>query len=390
MKLSLLSLCTLLALLLLPVSCSPAPEQGPESPGVQEMDHATEAHGSPEEGGDGKAVEEDSEDELSSEGMAQLAGNAVALRLLGQEITVKEVLEYFRMSQSSRKHPVVSAQRNGDALSTREQKALQKLLQGAIQRKVLLQEARKAGMVPTAEDRHRLALRWSATNPGQTLDDYLARFPESPENPLQISRKDALLLLKYLEAKLAEVEIPEKLWQDTLQQRRKLQEVFDQEMAKKLEEFKAIAEMDGFHTDEGFCLLARNFSEGTESAQGGVFSTPMTRQEIEDCNWGQPFTLKKGESSALIETPTSYRYIRVLEEYPPQQAGGEETLKVAQILLPKRQLEGIPTEEQLQQRLRKSLQAQWTLAHIAPTLRSQEFDCPLFPLILENWLPTAQ
>ncbi|MGN0866884.1 MAG: hypothetical protein ACI4SG_04320 [Oligosphaeraceae bacterium] len=369
----------LLLLLAFVPGCSPSPVPGEEEASVSLQDA-----GEPE-----AEIQEDSS--LTATGMAILSGRDVALRLFDQEYTYSEILDYFqRLQNAAVRNKNRSSQ--GDLPfeeNTRQQKQCLQLLRGIIQQKVLLQEAREKCEPPTEADRHRLSLRWTETNPGKTLDDYLARFSESPVSSLQISRTDALLLLKYLDSHLADVQVPPEMVEDGKKRLQDLRNFFQQEMAKRLEEFKAIAKMDGFQTDEGFCLLAKNFSEGAESVQGGVFSTPMTRQEITDCNWGQPFTLVKGQSSGLIETPTSYRYIRVLEEYPPQQAGGEETLKVAQILLAKREPEGIPTEEELVKKMQKSFQEKWTLQHIAPILRSDAFDCPLFPLILEDWLPAG-
>lgn len=378
-------LCALLLLAVAP-GCSPSPTPAPEATPT-----ALEETTAPEFDEAGKSSEQE-ESPRTSAGMTMLAGRDVALRLYDQEYTYSEILEYFQRVQSVSRRGNMGTSQNATSFEkdTRQQKKCLQFLRGIIQQKVLLQEAREKCQPPTETDRHRLSLRWAETNPGKTLDDYLSRFSDTPANPLQISREDALLLLKYLDSRLEEVQVPPEVLEEGKKKLQGLRVYFQQEMTKKLEEFKTIAEMDGFHTDEGFCLLAKTFSEGTESVNGGVFSTPMTRQEITDCNWGQPFTLGKGQTSGLIETPTSYRYIRVLEEYPPQQAGGEETLKVAQILLSKRELEGVPTEEELRKKMQKDFQEKWVLQHIAPTLRSDAFDCPLFPLILEEWLPAAE
>ena len=113
------------------------------------------------------------------------------------------------------------------------------------------------------------------------------------------------------------------------------------------------------------------------------------KKEIAECNFDQPFTTELGETSPMIETPTSLRYVRVLEVIPPEQSGGDEQLKVAQILFTKRELDGIPTEAEMEQKLKYNYQDSYLAQKLNELLDKYEFTCPLFPNIRDEW-PVAK
>lgn len=329
---------------------------------------------------------------LSQEGMAPLRADDLALRLPEGDFTWAQIQEFLAdtssIYQEAKKKSPSSAPQLTNGLDSRQQQQARRAIRQLIRQRVLLAEARKTGSIPGQDAFKTLALRWEKQNKARTsFEDFLKKFPLEAKSPLQLTRQDMLLLTSYLEQVLDQVEIPADMLEKNLARLKELRESLEAEQARKLEDFKLVAQMDGFQTDEGFALLARNFSEGAEASKGGVFENPMTRQEIQDCNWGQPFLCQKGETSGLIETPTSYRYIRVLDVYPAARAGEAETLKVAQILLAKRELEGLPTEEEIKERMRYHFQEEWVMKKIAPILRSDAFACPLFPNILEGWLP---
>ncbi len=336
---------------------------------------------------------EDATNGLSKEGMASLRVDELALRLPEGDFTWAQIQEFLAdttaiYQDAQRKGTAASATPLTNGLDSRQQQQARRAIRQLIRQRILLGEARKAGTIPGQDAFKTLSLRWEKqSNARISFEDYLKKFPLEAKSSLQMDRQDMLLLTSYLQQVLDQVEIPADMLEKNLVHLKELRKTLEEEQAKKLEDFKLIAQMDGFQSDEGFQLLARNFSEGTEASKGGVFDKPMTRQEIQDCNWGQPFACQKGETSGLIETPTSYRYIRVLEVYPAARAGEAETLKVAQILLAKRELEGLPTEAEIKEKMQYHFQEEWAMKKVADILRTSTFACPLFPNILEGWLP---
>lgn len=330
---------------------------------------------------------------LSKEGMASLRADDLALRLPEGDFTWAQLQEFLADTTSiyqdaKKKGAASSAAQLTNGMDSRQQQQARRAIRQLIRQRILLGEAKKSGTIPGQDAFKTLALRWEKqSNAKISFEDFLKKFPLEAKSPLQMTRQDMLLLTSYLQQVLDQVEIPADMLEKNLVHLKELRATLEEEQAKKLEDFKLIAQMDGFQTDEGFALLARNFSEGAEASKGGVFDKPMTRQEIQDCNWGQPFTCQKGETSGLIETPTSYRYIRVLDVYPAARAGEAETLKVAQILLAKRELEGLPTEAEIKEKMQYHFQEEWAMKKVAAILRSESFACPLFPNILEGWLP---
>ncbi len=334
-------------------------------------------------------------DTLSAEGMASLRVDELALRLPEGDFTWGQIQEFLAdttaIYQDAQKKGAGASAELTNGLDSRQQQQSRRAIRQLIRQRILLGEARKAGTIPGQDAFKTLSLRWEKqSNARISFEDFLKKFPLVAKSSLQMNRQDMLLLTSYLQQVLDQVEIPADMLEKNLVHLKELRKNLEEEEAQKLEDFKLIAQMDGFQSDEGFQLLARNFSEGTEADQGGVFETPMTRQEIQDCNWGQPFACQKGETSGLIETPTSYRYIRVLEVYPAARAGEAETLKVAQILLAKRELEGLPTEAEIKEKMQYHFQEEWAMKKIADILRSSNFACPLFPNILEGWLPEEE
>ncbi len=335
---------------------------------------------------------EEAADGLSKEGMASLRADDLALRLPEGDFTWAQIQEFLAdtssIYQDAKKKSSISTAKLTNGLDSRQQLQARRVLRQLIRQRLLLAEARKAGSIPGQDAFKTLALRWEKQSKAKiSFEDFLKKFPLEAKSPLQLTRQDMLLLTSYLDQALDQVEIPAGMLEKNLAHLKELRATLEAEQAGKLEAFKLVAQMDGFQTDEGFALLARNFSEGAEASKGGVFDNPMTRQEIQDCNWGQPFVCQKGETSGLIETPTSYRYIRVLDVYPAARAGEAETLKVAQILMARRELEGLPTEEEIKEKMQHHFQEEWAMNKIAPILRSDAFACPLFPNILEGWLP---
>lgn len=331
--------------------------------------------------------------ELSSAGMAKRSSGDLAFRYRDLRVSWGE-LESFLKDKGVIYRPAPVAQPNApqsdevktNGLTTREQKAAFFYLRGIIQQQALLAMAREAGTTVTEEDKLYFAKRWEEDNPGSKFDAYLSRFKAKPESRLDLSQDDMFLLLKFMDENLKNIKVPENELNDELSRVKLMRNALEDELAKSRKEFEQIPSMDGFQTDEGFKRLARELSDGIESDRGGVIDELMTRQEIAECNDGQPFLCNVGESSGLIETETSLRYIRVLKEIPGVRAGEPEKLEIAQILYAKREIEGLPSEEKIKKDLQNKHYNLWAIKAMSKSLYSNEFECPLFPNILTGWI----
>lgn len=331
--------------------------------------------------------------ELSSAGMAKRSSGDLAFRYRDLRVSWGE-LESFLKDKGVIYRPAPIAQPNApqsdevktNGLTTREQKAAFFYLRGIIQQQALLAMAREAGITVTEEDKLYFAKRWEEDNPGSKFDAYLSRFKAKPESRLDLSQDDMFLLLKFMDENLKNIKVPENELNDELSRVKLMRNALEDELAKSRKEFEQIPSMDGFQTDEGFKRLARELSDGIESDMGGVIDEPMTRQEIAECNDGQPFLCNVGESSGLIETETSLRYIRVLKEIPGVRAGEPEKLEIAQILYAKREIEGLPSEEKIKKDLQNKHYNLWAIKAMSNSLYSNDFECPIFPNILTGWI----
>ena len=331
--------------------------------------------------------------ELSSAGMAKRSSGDLAFRYRDLRVSWGE-LEGFLKDKGVIYRPAPIAQPNSpradevktNGLTTREQKAAFIYLRGIIQQQALLSMAREAGTTVTEEDKLYFAKNWEEDNPGARFDAYLSRFKAKPESRLDLSQDDMFLLLKFMDANLKNIKVPENELNDELSRVKLMRNALEDELAKSRREFEQIPSMDGFQTDEGFKRLARELSDGIESDNGGVIDELMTRQEIAECNDGQPFLCNVGESSDLIETETSLRYIRVLKEIPGVRAGEPERLEIAQILYAKREIEGLPSEEKIKKDLQNKHYNLWAIKAMSKSLYSNDFECPLFPNILTGWI----
>lgn len=330
---------------------------------------------------------------LSQVGMAELASSDLAFRLDDVEVTWGELQDYFNFTKRVLPGPQSEGEELTNGMDLAQQKAAKNQLTAVLRRMILLREAKKLNPTVTAEDRNAFAERWNEANPTRTLESYLAQFPQVVDSPLRLSRDDMFLVLKYMDSQQESMEIPEAELKRSLEQLGKIKATFAQQQAQDRTDFAKIASMDGFQTDEGFAKLAKDFSDGVESDNGGLIATPMTREEIAECNDGQPFEVAVGYSSELIETQTSLRYIRVLEEIAPERVGEASKLKIAQILLTKRELDGIPTEEELRKKMKYQLQEIYFTEKIREVLKTTKFECPLFPHLPQEWppkMPTLQ
>ena len=273
------------------------------------------------------------------------------------------------------------AQVNG--LTSIQQQVVRRVLYALVRQQLLLRAARSAGTTYTEADRQRFAELWREQNPDGDFSEYLSQLPVKATTPLTLSRDDQMVLYTWAERQVRDLVVPEELVQNALSQVQQIEHAFGMQVEADRKEFEELADNADLYTDEGFAKLAAEYSDGAEADNGGVLGELLTRSEIAAANFDQPFTTPVGETSALIETPTSLRYIRVLEEIPGTMPGEPSKLKVAQILYGKRALDNMPTEEQVRLNLLYTLQNNYFNELLRGKLVEQfHFRCPMIPDLL--------
>ena len=322
----------------------------------------------------------------SHEGMVELRGNDVALEFDDVRLTRDELLILLQqLNAIPRQNETITAiMARVNGLTAVQQQSVRRVLYALVRQQLLLRAAREAGTTYTEADRQRFAELWRSQNPDGDFSEYLSRLPLKATTPLTLSRDDQMVLYTWSERQVRDLAVPEELVQQALSQVQQIEHAFGQQVEEDRKEFEELADNADLYTDEGFAKLAAEYSDGAEADNGGVLGELLTRSEIAAANFDQPFTTPVGETSALIETPTSLRYIRVLEEIPGTMPGEPPKLKVAQILYGKRALDNMPTEELIRQNLLYTLQNNYFNELLRGKLVEQfHFRCPMIPDLLD-------
>ncbi|NLF19596.1 MAG: hypothetical protein GX595_20390 [Lentisphaerae bacterium] len=249
-----------------------------------------------------------------------------------------------------------------------------------VQKALLIADAKRRGLVVTAEDRqaHIEQLRRALENTATKVDDYLKQFPETPTSPLQTSLNDTILVLKLGEALAAEAAVSDAEVDQALQAAASLRAAADRRNAETRREGERLAALSEARTDDGFAALAREHSVGREAPEGGVLGI-VTRAEMELVNGPLVSGLGPGETSALIETPTAFRILRILERVAPAGEGDVERFRIAQILLDKAALGPPPDRAQAIEALRRQKMPDLLRERARTLAKDAKIACPLFP-----------
>ena len=322
-------------------------------------------------------------------GMVELKGSDIALELDGVQMTRDSLLFHLRQlhaipEDSLNLEELKQVGQLVNGLNPQQQRAVCQAIYHLVRQQLLVHAAKDAGITVTDEDRRVFAQNWAENHPGEDVTEMLGKLKETADTPLSLTRNDVFLIYKWTEQKLAPIVPSDRQVQEVLARFRQISDTFGQQSAAEQREFAKLASRPEIHSDEGFAELAREYSDGMEADQGGLFPELMTRSEIAAANFDQPFTTPVGETSPMIETPTSLRYIRVLKEFPAAMPGEPPKLQVAQILYSKRVLDNLPTEEQIRTDLKYQLQQQYIHSILVNELAPKfHFRCPLIPNLLE-------
>ncbi|MCQ2403766.1 MAG: peptidyl-prolyl cis-trans isomerase [Lentisphaeria bacterium] len=325
-------------------------------------------------------------------GMRELPATSLAFCLDKLSVTWGELQDYFKLNGIFAKAalgPEVPGEFLLNGLDEVQQKKAKKSLKVLLRSQILLKKAKEDMGEVTDEERKAFGERWELTHKDRSFAEYLSQFPEKTKHRLQLNRGEMYLLLKYTDKLLENVEVPAGILAEQKQKARQMHSAFAIQEAQRKKDFEQLARRPEINTDEGFAALAKEFSEGVDADKGGVLDELLTRNELSEMNFDQPFTTQLGETSPLIETPTGFRFIRVLEVVAPEQKGGEERLKIAQIFLPKYELDGVPTEDEVEIMVTNYFKEKALSEKLEEFLEQSHFECPLFPELRQEW-PTKK
>ncbi len=306
--------------------------------------------------------------------MAQLEANDLAVSLYGEDLKWGELLEMMKRDGVPLKKMADDVYMYGP---------IQSYVQRMVKNAVLLHSAKEQGYVLSESERdyylEGLKKNLKEQLSEESVQAVLSRYPKVGDGLFKPSLDDVLLIAK-LNAKLvddikatdAEVEEEE----NRVKAGNVAVKAFNQQMRSDMAKILARPESK---TDVGFAALAKQYSEGIEAEDGGVLKGEFPRQLIEFACDLDDFTLKEGETSGILESQTAFRALRVLKVLPPKVEGGDELLRIAQIILPKYpETEEMPKEklrEQLINRKKMKRLEEYVLKQMA----SSRFSCPLFP-----------
>lgn len=254
------------------------------------------------------------------------------------------------------------------------------LVERFVQKTLLIADARRRGLVVTPEDRQahieqlRQALEGTTTN----VDDYLKQFPEVPTTPLQSSLDETILVLKLGQALAAEAAVSDAEVDQALQAAASLRAAADRRNAETRQEGERLAALAEARTDDGFAALAREHSVGREGPEGGVLGI-VTRAEMVLVNGPLVSALGPGDTSVLLETPTAFRILRILERVPSAGEGDPERFRIAQILLDKVGLPPAPDRAQAVAALRRQKMPDLLRERARTLAKDAKITCPLLP-----------
>lgn len=229
------------------------------------------------------------------------------------------------------------AQNKDDAEQSMQR--LQLMFQRLAQRGLYLQEAQARGIVPTPEEKEayerELEQSLAGNKQGVSKESFIKQFASGSSTLLKLNYEDALKVVKLGNQLLSEVSVTEQEVAQGMAIAKAMQASLRKQNDTKRQGVLAILKDPALQNDEGFASLAREYSEGVEAKQGGELNLNFRRKELAEVNQIDKFDLQPGQTSGLYETDTAFRIVRVLKSIPPEKAGDEERIRVAQLLFKK-------------------------------------------------------
>lgn len=306
--------------------------------------------------------------------MAALEEHEVALSMYGESLTWGQVKQYMERDG----HRNMKDQQ-GRYMNAGVQQYMERLVRLAVslhlarESKITLTDGEREKYMRTMREALEMNPVWK-----DRKDAFFARYPLTTDSIFNPSLEDTLLMAKFNDEIASKITVTE---DEVAKQKNSMVagkvavERFNQMQRETLQK---LLSSEASKTDEGFFALAREHSEGRESETGGVLGE-FERGFVAKCNGMDDFDVKVGENSAVIETKTAFRVIRVLSSKPPAKEGGDEIIKIAQILFTKYPEQTIGDDKEIRKQLLVEKQMK-TLNNIyMQAIPQSRFSCPLFP-----------
>ncbi|HOG51379.1 MAG TPA: peptidylprolyl isomerase [Lentisphaeria bacterium] len=274
--------------------------------------------------------------------MAGLQKQDIALQVGNMSLTWEELQPLVKKS------PIAESESAETAEENYEQRVRALLRRLAI-RGLFLQEVRARGLTVTEEEKQanlkELQQGLTETSHGMTPELFLSKFSTSESTLLALTIDDAQKIIKFGNQLFALITIQDAEIEQQRQRDQAMRNMLKKQNEQRREQLRELLEDPDIKTDEGFAKIARRTSEGVEARQGGELNMLFTRDALAKINHLDEFTLKAGQTSSLLETPTAFRIMRVLAEVPPEKDGEPPRLRVAQLLFMKFPEDDVTAEE---------------------------------------------
>ena len=306
--------------------------------------------------------------------MTDLADGDVALSMYGEDLTWGKLQELMK-----RDGVPLEKGADGSLMPAPIRAYVQQMAKNA----VVLHAAKEQGYVLSDAERayylDGIKNTLKENMPDDEVEKVLARYPKEGKGLFNPSIEDLLLIAKLNSKiveniKVTETEIEEEA--NRIKAGNVAVEAFNKQMRQTMKEILARPESN---TDAGFADLAREHSEGREAEEGGVLIGEYPRSFVAAACELDEFTLKEGETSGLLESGTAFRALRVLKVLPPKHEGGDERVRIAQIILTKYPINEELPPEKIKESLLVSKKKDTLEAYAMRQMAASRFSCPLFP-----------
>ncbi len=271
------------------------------------------------------AAQEEQFDLLEAIGL--LRGNSVVLEVGDKKLT-------WRDAHPSLSRILKANQKENDAATA--EKRIRDVFQAITSRGLLLCEAEAMNVTVSDEERKAfeadLEKNLEGNDRGMTKEKFIASFNKNGSNMANLSYDDVLRLMKLDKIKFGNITISDKELAFYIRYRKAVNELYKQKNDETKKAFSTLLDMPGINTDEGFQKIAREYSEGMESENGGILNYDFTREDLAEVNDLKSFDWKVGETTPVLETENDLRIMRILSVLPKQKEGDPEKFRVAQIL----------------------------------------------------------
>lgn len=323
------------------------------------------------------------QDEINSQKVnkriADLSNSDIAMSMYGENLT------WGQLKALMTRDGVKILQNQGIVL----EKPIIDYIKRLAHRVIVLHEVKKQNMTLDFGERvqylNSVKSQLQGSDQDAALKQFIAKYPKEGTGLFNPNLDEMLMTMKFNNMLISKVVVTDdeiKRYQNQIAAAKVAVEKFNKTMRETLE--KLINQPEA-KTDEGFAKLAKENSEGQEADKGGLLGE-FPRSFIAGANELEDFEYNAGENSKIIETKTAFRVIRVLAVLPPKKEGGEDILRISQILLTRYPDQEYRTPEQIKEIILRGKQMDILKNFANQKLPESNFSCPLFPrgVFIEN------